>query len=233
MIAVGAAGTDCGVVRDRAGVRTVAVRPIGWGGARCVLAEAPVSGAGETGGRRRVDMVVPTDEELLAAIAHGDRGALQELHARHVVWVTARLRRRCDDADAVSEAVQDTFVAVWKGAGRWNGRGEPAAWLWGIAIRRLIGVLRSRGRWDRSAAAAKLAEPAIVVAAEDQVLLGVEHGDLAGALGRLSPELRAVVQATVLDGLTTREAARLLGIPSGTVKTRMMRARVELRGALA
>ena len=67
-----------------------------------------------------------------------------------------------------------------------------------------------------------------MVAAEEQVLLGVEHGDLAGALGRLSPELRAVVQATVLDGLTTREAGRLLGIPAGTVKTRMMRAKVEL-----
>ena len=44
---------------------------------------------------------------------------------------------------------------------------------------------------------------------------------------------RAVVQATVLDGLTTREAAGLLGIPSGTVKTRMARARAQLRGALA
>ena len=61
---------------------------------------------------------------------------------------------------------------------------------------------------------------------------GTEHGDLAGALRALSPELRAVVQATVLDGLTTREAGRYLGIPAGTVKTRMMRARAELRGAL-
>ena len=65
------------------------------------------------------------------------------------------------------------------------------------------------------------------------MLEGIEHGELAGALRALSPELRAVVQATVLDGLTTREAAQLLGIPSGTVKTRMMRARRELRGALA
>ena len=54
-----------------------------------------------------------------------------------------------------------------------------------------------------------------MIAAEEQVLLGIEHGDLAGALGGLSPELRAVVQATVLDGLTTREAGRLLGIPAG------------------
>jgi RNA polymerase sigma-70 factor (ECF subfamily) len=71
-----------------------------------------------------------------------------------------------------------------------------------------------------------------MASAEDQVLLGIEHGDLAGALNRLSPELRAVVQATVLDGLTSREAGRLLGIPTGTVKTRMMRAKPLLREAL-
>jgi RNA polymerase sigma-70 factor (ECF subfamily) len=65
------------------------------------------------------------------------------------------------------------------------------------------------------------------------VLLGLEHGELGPALDRLSPELRAVVRATVLDGLTTREAGRLLGIPSGTVKTRMMRARAQLREDLA
>ena len=63
--------------------------------------------------------------------------------------------------------------------------------------------------------------------------LGVEYGDLGVALNRLSPELRAVMQATVLDGLTTKEAARLLGIPQGTVKTRLMRARSELREVLA
>jgi RNA polymerase sigma-70 factor (ECF subfamily) len=71
------------------------------------------------------------------------------------------------------------------------------------------------------------------ISAEERVLLGVQYGDLAGALDRLSPELRAVVQATVLDGLTTSEAARLLGIPQGTVKTRMKRARAQLREELA
>jgi RNA polymerase sigma-70 factor (ECF subfamily) len=72
-----------------------------------------------------------------------------------------------------------------------------------------------------------------MVSAEDEVLVGVEHGDLGAAVGRLSPELRAVIQATVLDGLTTKEAATLLGIPQGTVKTRAARARRELREALA
>lgn len=176
---------------------------------------------------------VRTDAELLEAIADGDRGALQELHGRHVVWLSSRLRRRCADPDVAAEAVQDTFVAVWRSAGSWSGGGDPAAWIWGIAIRRLIGVLRKRGRWEPAIEAAGHDDPDVVVAAEEQVLLGVEHGGLAQAMAGLSPELRAVLQATVLDGLTTREAAHLLGIPAGTVKTRAMRARQELRGALA
>ena len=76
-------------------------------------------------------------------------------------------------------------------------------------------------------------ERELELSAEERVLLGVQYGDLAGALDRLSPELRVVVQSTVLDGLTTAEAGRLLGIPQGTVKTRMKRAREVLREELA
>jgi RNA polymerase sigma-70 factor (ECF subfamily) len=71
------------------------------------------------------------------------------------------------------------------------------------------------------------------LSAEDEVLLGGEYGDIGAALERLPPELFAVVRATVVDGLTCKEAARLLGIPTGTVKTRMMRARMILRRDLA
>lgn len=170
-----------------------------------------------------------TDVELLGEIADGDQSALRALYERHAPWISLRLRHRCADADLAAEALQETFVAVWRKPESHSGSGEVAAWLWGIAIRRLIGVLRKAPRpivpyGD---------DDEIMVSAEEQVLAGVEHGDLAGALGGISPELRAVVQATVLDGLTNREAARLLGIPLGTVKTRMARARVELREALA
>lgn len=177
---------------------------------------------------------VRTDGELLRAIGDGDRDALHELHDRHAPWVMSRLRRRCADPDVAAEAVQDTFVAVWKAAASWDGRGEPAAWIWGIAIRRLIGVLRTRGRWAPvSDVVSSAGNAQTLLTAEEHVLAGIEHGGLAAAMASLSPELRAVMQATVLDGLTTREAARLLGIPAGTVKTRAMRARAELRGALA
>jgi RNA polymerase sigma-70 factor (ECF subfamily) len=169
------------------------------------------------------------DATLLAAVADGDRAALRSLYERHAPWLTLRLTRRCADPGMVEEVVQDTFVAVWRGARRYRGTGEVAAWVWGIGIRRLIDRLRAHPLPIPTA----LDRGGIVVSAEEQALLGVEHGDLGMALDRLSPELRAVMQATVLDGLTTREAAKLLGIPQGTVKTRLMRARRELREALA
>jgi RNA polymerase sigma-70 factor (ECF subfamily) len=168
------------------------------------------------------------DEELLARIPEGDSLALRTLYERHAGWLTLRLARRCADPALVEEVVQDTFLAIWRGAGRYRGQGEVAAWIWGIAIRRLIDGLRRRGRHG-----ALPGRPDAEPSAEELVLLGVEHGDLASAMDRLSPELRAVIQATALDGLTTREAGRLLGIPQGTVKTRLMRARRELREALA
>ena len=174
--------------------------------------------------------VDPSDAALLAATADGDRDALAVLYRRHSPWLLLRLSRRCADPDLVDQALQDTFVAAWRSAGRYHGDGEVAAWLWGIAIRRLLDHLRKRPLATRVLADD---DGESVVSAEDAVLLGTEYGDLAGARDRLSPDLRAVVQATVLDGLTAKEAGRLLGLPAGTVKTRMMRARARLREDLA
>lgn len=168
------------------------------------------------------------DRELLEAIADGDRHAFDELYARHFAWLHLRLTRRCADPALVEEAIQDAFLTVWKKAGSYRGQGDVGAWVWGIGIRQLLNRMRRR----KTPAWHLLARSDRLVSAEDTVLLGTEHGDLAGALDRLSPELRAVVQATVVDGLTMREASKMLGVPSGTVKTRMLRARQQLREAL-
>ncbi len=79
-----------------------------------------------------------------------------------------------------------------------------------------------------------MADPSIVrdAAAEDQSL-GFEDADaLARAVGTLAPDLQAAVRATYLDGLTVPEASALLGIPTGTIKTRVKRAKAQLEGAL-
>lgn len=169
-----------------------------------------------------------SDAELLEAVAEGDRVAFDVLYARHAPWLQLRLARRCADTTLVEEALQDTFLTVWRKARSYAGEGEVGAWLWGIGIRQLVNRMRPR----KSLAWHMLSGSERAVSAEDAALVAVEHGDLGGALQQLSPELRAVMQATVIDGLTTREAPRLLGIPSGTVKTRMMRARHQLREAI-
>ena len=172
-----------------------------------------------------------TDADLIRAMAGGDEGALRELYGRHAPWISVRLARRCADADAVSDVLQDTFVAAWEGAGRFRGDGVVPAWLWGIAVRRLISRLRKRAGFRMGPAL--LEADQVDISAEERVLLQLEHVDVGSALARISPELRVVLQLTVLDGLSTREAAVLLGIPRGTVKSRLQRARAMLREELA
>jgi RNA polymerase sigma factor (sigma-70 family) len=180
------------------------------------------------------DLTASTDAELVAAVAGGDVAALRELYERHASWLFIRLSRRCSDPDAVDDAVQDCFTAVWRGASRWRGDGDVPAWLWGIAIRRLISRLRNRASQRAGLRAVAVDMPRdSEPSAEERVLLGIEYGGLGPALDRLSPELRSVVQATVLDGLSSRETAELLGVPTNTVKSRLRRAKVQLRAAVA
>ena len=171
------------------------------------------------------------DVALLRAVARGDEDALAALYDRHAGWLTVRLTRRCAMPDVVDHAIQDTFLALWRQAGSYRGGADVAAFIWGIGVRRLIDATRRESARRRRPLPA--AEPQVVVSAEDQVLVGIEHGRLGQALAGLSPELRGALEATVLDGLTCAEAAVLLGVAEGTVKSRCHRARVALRAALA
>lgn len=170
-----------------------------------------------------------SDADLIQQIAAGDERALRELMERHVAWLKLRLRRRTADDELVESALQDTFVAVWRSARRYRGDGDVGAWLWGIAIRQLIDRLRSRAGRDVADSPLVAALVPSLRSAEDELLLAVEHGDLGAALARLSPELCQAIQVTVLDGLTNREAARLLDLPLGTVKSRVRLAKQRLR----
>jgi RNA polymerase sigma-70 factor, ECF subfamily len=171
------------------------------------------------------------DRALVARVARGDRSALEQLYRRHAAWLTARLESRCGDPDLADLALQDTFVAVWRSAAKYRGDGQVGAWLWGIAVRRLIDQLRVRrptpvpastvGRYDRA------------MTFEDALVDDGTHGRFGVALRTIDPDLLTVLIATAIDGLSTREAAQVLGIPQGTVKTRLMRARRHLREILS
>lgn len=174
------------------------------------------------------------EEALVHRIARGDRAAFDELYRRTSPWLAVRLRRRCADDELVAEVMQETYLAIWRAAASFSGAsvgGSAVGWVWTIAARRLVDALRRRAREGRLPLAALAAPDA--PAAEDEALEALLGAELDSAVRLLSPDLRAVLQAMVLDGLTVRETAVLLGVPEGTVKTRARRARIALRRALS
>jgi RNA polymerase sigma-70 factor (ECF subfamily) len=175
---------------------------------------------------------MPDEEELVRRVARGDPAAFEQLYRRTAPWLAVRLRRRCADDQIVAEVMQETYLAVWRAAGGFAGAavsGSAVGWLWTIAARRLVDAFRRRARDT----ATPLATEPISPAAEDEALSDVVGDEVGVALARLAPELRQVLQAMVVDGLTVRETATLLGLPEGTVKTRARRARLAMREALS
>src|SRR3954470_17297603 len=173
-----------------------------------------------------------SDLILLGMVVEKDEGALRAIVEGHSPWLLLRLLCRTPDRDLAHEALHDTFVAVWKHPRSFRGDGDLGAWLWGIAIRQLVSRLRKRAHPTPTASLDLSALSPTVRSAEDELLVAVEHGPVGDALRSLSPELRQVLQATVIDGLSTREAGQLLGIPQGTVKSRARIAKSRLREQL-
>jgi RNA polymerase sigma factor (sigma-70 family) len=173
------------------------------------------------------------DAALLRRISRQDRSAFDELYRRTSPWLLVRLRRRCADDELVAEVLQDTYLAIWRAAGSFAGQQDTTAgWLWTIASHRLVDAFRRRAR-HTSLPPAVAGPEQTAPAAEDVALFGHVSGELEQALLTLPPELRQVLKAMVLDGLTARETSLLLGVAEGTVKTRARRARAVLREALA
>jgi RNA polymerase sigma-70 factor (ECF subfamily) len=164
-------------------------------------------------------------------LSRGDEAALDELWVRHAPWLLLRLRRRAPDE--AGDLLQETFLAAWRNAGSFRG-GDAGGWLWRIASRRLVDASRrARVRDPRRLPQPTGTDAGVTASAEEQVLADVLDADLATALDQLSPELRAALRATVVDGFSTREAAAVLGVAEGTVKSRSSRARALLRHHLA
>jgi RNA polymerase sigma-70 factor, ECF subfamily len=84
------------------------------------------------------------DDELIAALAAGDDTALRELFTRHAPWLATRLLAALPLPD-VEDVLQETFLAVWKGASAYRPQGTPRAWMWVIARNQAALLLRRRG----------------------------------------------------------------------------------------
>ncbi len=173
----------------------------------------------------------PDEAELPRRISCDDRAAFDELYRRTSPWLAVRFRCRCADDDVIAEVLQETYLAVRRAAGGYAGsvtHGSAVGRLWTIAANRLVDAFRRRARHERVPTIALVETTA--PAAEDEVMANRVDRNLEQALLRLPPELRQMLQAMVLDDLSVRQTAVLVGMPEGTVKAPARRARITLRG---
>jgi RNA polymerase sigma-70 factor (ECF subfamily) len=171
------------------------------------------------------------DDELVRAVAGGDRRALELLYRRHAPWLAGRLATRTSSRELAEEALQDTFVAAWRGARAYHGAGEVPAWLWGIARRRLASLAR---RQPRSVFSLEVAGERVDAAAgPEEAALGRDaSARIRRAVAHLPDEQRAAITAVVYQGQTITQAAQAARVAEGTVKSRLHRARLNLRKEL-
>jgi RNA polymerase sigma-70 factor (ECF subfamily) len=171
------------------------------------------------------------DDELIAAVAGGDDTALRELFARHAPWLAARLRGVLPAAE-VEDVLQETFLALWRGARGYQPAGAAGGWIWGIARRQAALWLRRRGP-------APLPLPALAAADArppgDPAAAALSRAELAAAVEALGPAggtARETWRLMYVEDRPVAEVADLMGVPEGTVKSRAHRARRLMRAAL-
>jgi len=169
-------------------------------------------------------MLERTRRSLLRRVELGDDQALARLFDSEAPLVAARLRRRGASPFDVEDVLQETFLAIWTKAGDYRGEGSVAAWIWIIARNRWVSQQR-KNRHDHLMD--KLPDTDVPFADPGPDI------DIAAALAGLSESMRSVVDAVTVRGLTIEEASRELGIPEGTIKSRLHRARLLLREELS
>lgn len=177
----------------------------------------------------------PTDKDLLSRLST-DPAAFETFYWRHLDRVIGFTARRVRIPADVADVVAATFLTVLTAARSYDpGRGEPTAWLLGIAARLIANEDRRRRR--ESSATARIVGHRLVDASdierlEERIDAARSSEQVAEALGRLKPRAREVLLLVSADGLTPAQAARVLGISAAACRMRLTSARRALSKAI-
>lgn len=174
-------------------------------------------------------MLADADALAMRRLARGEVDALGELYDRHQAAVrrfATRMTRSSDDGD---DLVHATFLAAMKTAASFDPARSCRAWLLGITARLVQRQRSTLARWTRLLTGFRVAEPPWT--RDPESMLGEREG-LERGLSCLSPAKRSVLLMAEVEGLSGDEIASALGIPVGTVWTRLHHARRELMAAL-
>jgi RNA polymerase sigma-70 factor, ECF subfamily len=168
---------------------------------------------------------VCSDAELIERAGAGDRSAFDKLYSRYSRPVFGLALRRLGDRGRAEDAVQETFVSVWRSARTYKPeRGPGAPWLYGIARNAIVD--RSRSRNEPAAEAPDEASPD--AGPDERAEQAWTQWQVHRALERLPEREREVIALAYWSELSQSEVAAMLGIPLGTVKTRTRSALMHL-----
>jgi RNA polymerase sigma-70 factor (ECF subfamily) len=168
---------------------------------------------------------VLSDQRLVDHVAREDEDAFRELYDRYADRVFRYAFTLLRDQHLAEEAAQETMIAVWKSAGRFEGRSKVSTWIFGIARNKAFDLVRREKRGDRT--------PDLSLVSPDPAPALLRERQVAGAMAELPEPQREVVFLTFYEGLSYGEIAGILKIPEGTVKSRMFHAKKKLAEVLA
>jgi RNA polymerase sigma factor (sigma-70 family) len=172
-----------------------------------------------------------SDESLLLFVARSDEDALAELYDRYGRVAYSLALRILRDAALAQDAVQDAFLAVWRTAAAFDpARGKVSTWVLTLVHRRAVDVVRREERWR--------AEPIEDVpvaggeSTEEEAWVREQRRAVQDALKQLPDDQRQALELAYYGGLTQSELAERLGVPLGTIKSRMFAGLSKLRELL-
>lgn len=163
----------------------------------------------------------PSDVDLIHRIARGDDEALVELYGRHGRAVFSLSYYIIHDRALAEEITQDVFIAIWQKASQYNAaRGRLDAWLLQITRNLSIDYLRYERRRNANPLSLDDVEPQ--AAPGNGPVAEFQKRELAGLLQHLPPEQAQVIELSYFQGYTHSEIAARLGLPVGTIKSRIL-----------
>jgi RNA polymerase sigma-70 factor (ECF subfamily) len=171
-----------------------------------------------------------TDTELIARVVDGDREAFNQIMRIHEDRVFSVCLRMMTEREAALDATQETFITVFRKAAQFKGEAALGTWIYRIAVNTCYDHLRKSKRRPVHRMPEHHDEPD--PSAQSEVESAGLRPDIEKALVALPREFRSAVILSDIEGLALSEVARILGVPVGTVKSRVFRGRRLLAGLI-